>query len=168
MNVHVPKDRVTGLHQGFAFVEFVTEEDADYAIKVLNLIKLFGKPIRVNKASSDRKNADGAEAFAANLFVGNLHPDVDERVLYDTFSTFGKITQAPKVGRDPETGVSKGYGFVSFETFEEADAAIEAMNGQFLLNKPITVQYAYKKDGKGERHGSQEGSRVGGSERLHS
>ena len=33
------------------------------------------------------------------------------------------------------------------------------MNGQFLLNKPITVQYAYKKDGKGERHGSAEGTR---------
>ena len=43
---------------------------------------------------------------------------------------------------------------MSFETFEAADAAIEAMNGQFLFNKPITVQYAYKKDGKGERHGS--------------
>jgi splicing factor 3B subunit 4 len=63
-----------------------------------------------------------------------------------------------QIGRDPDTGVHKGYGFVSFETFEAADAAIEAMHGQFLLNKPITVQYAYKKDGKGERHGSQAGT----------
>ena len=45
----MPKDRVTGSHQGYAFVEFLGEEDADYAIKVMNMIKLYGKPIRVNK-----------------------------------------------------------------------------------------------------------------------
>ena len=97
MNVHVPKDRVTGLNQSFAFVEFLSEEDADYAIRVMNMIRLFGKPIRVNKASSDRKATDGSEAFSANLFIGNLHPDVDEKTLYDTFSAFGMIVQTPKV-----------------------------------------------------------------------
>lgn len=58
------------------------------------------------------------------------------------------------MARDPQTGESKGYGFVSYTDFEAADAAIEAMNGQFLMNKQITVQYAFKKDGKGERHGT--------------
>ena len=50
---------------------------------------------------------------------------------------------------------SKGYGFVSFDSFEAADLAIESMDGRFLANKAITVQYAFKKDGKGDRHGSQ-------------
>jgi splicing factor 3B subunit 4 len=59
-----------------------------------------------------------------------------------------------KVARDPTTGVSKGYGFVSYTDFESADAAIESMNGQFLMNKAVSVQYAFKKDGKGERHGT--------------
>ena len=45
----MPKDRVTMNHQGYGFVEFLGEEDADYAIKVMNMIKLYGKPIRVNK-----------------------------------------------------------------------------------------------------------------------
>ena len=49
MNVHVPKDRITMSHQGYGFVEFASEEDADYAIKIMNMIKLYGKPIRVNK-----------------------------------------------------------------------------------------------------------------------
>ena len=40
----MPKDRVTQTHQGYGFVEFLSEEDADYAIKILNMIKLFGKP----------------------------------------------------------------------------------------------------------------------------
>jgi splicing factor 3B subunit 4 len=51
--------------------------------------------------------------------------------------------------------VSKGYGFVSYTDFEASDAALESMNGQFLMNKPITCQYAFKKDGKGERHGTE-------------
>ena len=48
-NVHMPKDRITTSHQGYGFVEFMGEEDADYAIKIMNMIKLYGKPIRVNK-----------------------------------------------------------------------------------------------------------------------
>lgn len=51
INVHLPKDRVSMTHQGFGFCEFQTEEDADYACKIMNQIKLFGKPIRVNKVS---------------------------------------------------------------------------------------------------------------------
>uniref|UniRef100_A0A2P2L6L3 RRM domain-containing protein n=1 Tax=Rhizophora mucronata TaxID=61149 RepID=A0A2P2L6L3_RHIMU len=70
VNVYVPKDRVTNLHQSYGFVEFRSEEDADYAIKVLNMIKLYGKPIRVNKASQDKKSLD----VGANLFIGNLDP----------------------------------------------------------------------------------------------
>nr|GEW63926.1 splicing factor 3B subunit 4 [Tanacetum cinerariifolium] len=150
VNVYVPKDRVTNLHQGYGFVEFRSEEDADYAIKVLNMIKLFGKPIRVNKASQDKKSLD----VGANLFVGNLDPDVDEKLLYDTFSAFGVIVTNPKIMRDPETGNSRGFGFISYDSFEASDAAIESMNGQYLCNRQITVSYAYKKDTKGERHGT--------------
>jgi len=150
VNVHLPKDRVTQQHQGYGFCEFMTEEDADYAIKIMNLIKLYGKQIRVNKATSDKKNLD----VGASLFIGNLDPDIDEKFLYDTFGAFGVIVQTPKIARDPETGNSKGYGFISFDNFESSDAAIEAMNGQYLMNKAITVSYAFKKDGKGERHGT--------------
>ncbi|GAV87415.1 RRM_1 domain-containing protein [Cephalotus follicularis] len=150
VNVYVPKDRVTNLHQGYGFVEFRSEEDADYAIKVLNMIKLYGKPIRVNKASQDKKSLD----VGANLFIGNLDPDVDEKLLYDTFSAFGVIVTNPKIMRDPDTGNSRGFGFISYDSFEASDAAIEAMNGQYLCNRQITVSYAYKKDTKGERHGT--------------
>ncbi|KAI5057549.1 hypothetical protein GOP47_0027564 [Adiantum capillus-veneris] len=150
VNVYVPKDRVTNLHQGYGFVEFRSEEDADYAIKILNMIKLYGKPIRVNKASQDKKSLD----VGANLFVGNLDPDVDEKLLYDTFSAFGVIVTNPKIMRDPDSGNSRGFGFISYDSFEASDAAIDAMAGQYLCNRPITVSYAYKKDTKGERHGT--------------
>lgn len=79
---------------------------------------------------------------------------VDEKALYDTFSRFGPLVQPPKVARD-ESGLSKGYGFVSYSNFESSDTAIANMNGQYIMNKDISVQYAYKKDGKGERHGDE-------------
>uniref|UniRef100_A0A8C7PRU8 Splicing factor 3B subunit 4 n=1 Tax=Oncorhynchus mykiss TaxID=8022 RepID=A0A8C7PRU8_ONCMY len=150
VNTHMPKDRVTGQHQGYGFVEFLSEEDADYAIKIMNMIKLYGKPIRVNKASAHNKNLD----VGANIFIGNLDPEIDEKLLYDTFSAFGVILQTPKIMRDPDTGNSKGYAFINYASFDASDAAIEAMNGQYLCNRPITVSYAFKKDSKGERHGS--------------
>ncbi|KAI1447140.1 RNA-binding domain-containing protein [Annulohypoxylon stygium] len=151
VNVHLPKDRVTQSHQGFGFVEFNGEVDADYAAKIMNGIRLYGKALRVNKASADKQKP---LEIGAELFIGNLDPMVDEKVLYDTFSRFGTLIAPPKVARD-DNGLSKGYGFVSYSSFEASDDAINNMNGQFLMNKDVSVQYAYKKDGKGERHGDE-------------
>ncbi|RMZ86138.1 hypothetical protein DV737_g269, partial [Chaetothyriales sp. CBS 132003] len=150
-NVHLPKDRVTQTHQGYGFVEFTSEEDADYSARVMNGVRLFGKPIRVNKASADKTKA---VEVGAELFVGNLDPLVDERILFETFGRFGTLVAQPKVARD-EANLSKGYGFVSYADFGASDDAIANMNGQYLMNKEISVQYAYKKDGKGERHGDE-------------
>lgn len=57
------------------------------------------------------------------------------QLLYDTFSAFGMVIATPKIMRDPDTGASKGFGFVSFDGFEASDGAIEAMNGQYLCNR---------------------------------
>jgi len=149
VNVHIPNDKLSGTHSGYGFVEFHSEEDADYAIKIMNMIKLYGKAIRVNKASQDKKTLD----VGANLFIGNLDIEVDEKLLYDTFSAFGVIISTPKIMRDPD-GTSRGFGFVSFDSFDASDAAIAQMNGQYLCGKPISVSYALKKDSKTDRHGT--------------
>lgn len=152
-SVSLPRDRVTSCHQGFAFVEYKTTDDADYAIKIVNMVRLFGKPIRCNKSANVDKVSRGSE-LGANLFVGGLAPEIDEPYLADTFSAFGPVTFT-KIMRDAETAVSKGYGFITFDTFSAADAAISAMNGQYLGNKVISVSYAQKKEGKtADTHGS--------------
>jgi splicing factor 3B subunit 4 len=102
------------------------------------------------QASSDKKQID----IGANLFIGNLDINVDETVLWNAFSNFGNLVQPAKVQRD-EQGSSKGFGFVAFDSFEAADQAIESMDGQFLMNKAVNVQYAFKKDTAGERHGTE-------------
>ena len=150
-NIHMPRDRVTQAHQGFGFVEFRSPDDAEYAANVMNGVKLYGKSLRVNKASADKQKS--AEV-GAELFIGNLDPSVDEKILYDTFSRFGPLLSVPKVARE-DSGASKGFGFVSFADFESSDAAVNNLHGQYILSKEVSVQYAFKKDGKGERHGDE-------------
>lgn len=87
VRVHIPRDRVTGQHNAFGFAEFQTPADADYAVSIMNGVKLFGRALRVNKASADKKDVD----IGANLFVRNLDPDADERDLLDAFAAFGNI-----------------------------------------------------------------------------
>lgn len=160
---HIPRDRLTQVQQAFGFVEFTSPVDADYACKCLSGVKLFGRPLKVmrmNQSSEERLLLD----VGANLFVGNLDASIDERTLQETFSVFGRVIDC-KVARDLETGVPKGYGFVSFDAFEASDAAIDSMHGQYLGNKPVSIGYAYKrstsnKDSSaavgsgGERHGT--------------
>ncbi len=78
---------------------------------------------------------------------------VTEKMLYDLFIRFGNLVSAPKLGYDATTGQPKGHAFISFDSFEAADAAIESLNGTYYYSKDLQVQYAFKKDGKGERHG---------------
>mmetsp|Transcript_10637 Transcript_10637/g.23486 ORF Transcript_10637/g.23486 Transcript_10637/m.23486 type:complete len:344 (-) Transcript_10637:75-1106(-) len=145
-SVHMPKDKLTGLHSGYGFVEFLDITDADYAIQIMSMVKIFSRPMRVSKSSLDKKSGSGTLDVGANLFIGNLDPgDVDEKLLYDTFSAFGTIIKPPKIMRDDMTNQSRGFGFVSFDAFEASDMAIECMHNQYLCNRQITVQYAFKK-----------------------
>jgi len=158
-SVHMPKDKLTNQHNGYGFVEFRDVTDADYAIQVMSMVKLHGRPLRVSKSSFDKKTGLNALDVGANLFIGNLDPDVDEKILYDTFSAFGTIIRQPRVMRDDATNQSKGFAFVAFDTFESSDMAIECMDNQFLCNRQVTVQYAFKKSANTEETGAAPGTR---------
>ena len=62
-------------------------------MKIMNMVKLYGKPIRINKATADKRELD----IGATIFIGKLAPEVDEKALFDTFISFGTILQTPKV-----------------------------------------------------------------------
>ena len=147
--IHIPRDKVTGEGSGYGFVEFQLERDAEYASKVLNGVKLYNRPLRVNKATATAKALD----VGANLFIGGLDEQVDEMMLTEVFSSFGTLIKSPQVARDLGTGKSLGYGFLSYDNFRSSDAAISSMNEQFLFNKQVRVMYAFKK-GTTERHGT--------------
>ena len=75
------------------------------------------------------------------LYVGNLAYGIRDEALQEAFSPFGSVTSA-KVMMDRETGRSKGFGFVEMGSDAEAQAAINAMNGQPLEGRPLVVNEA--------------------------
>lgn len=75
------------------------------------------------------------------LYVGNLPYTTDDASLESQFSAYGKVESA-RVITDRDTGRSKGFGFVEMSSDEEANKAIEAMNGQSMGGRNLTVSEA--------------------------
>lgn len=75
------------------------------------------------------------------LYVGNLAYSVRDQDLQDAFGAYGAV-QSAKVMMDRDTGRSKGFGFVEMGTDAEAQAAINALNGQPLAGRSIVVNVA--------------------------
>lgn len=102
------------------------------AMQALNFTLIKGKPCRImwsQRDPSKRKTNSG------NIFVKNLDQSVTQKALYDTFCQFGSILSS-KLATD-ESGNSRGYGFVHFETEEAAENAIQNMNGVTLYDKEL-------------------------------
>ncbi|XP_074317068.1 uncharacterized protein LOC141653256 [Silene latifolia] len=78
---------------------------------------------------------------SSKLFVGGLSYSVDENGLHDAFSRYGQVIEA-KVIIDREQNRSKGFGFVTFASVEEASSALQALDGQDLQGRRVRVNYA--------------------------
>lgn len=79
------------------------------------------------------------------IFVGNLPWSVNSAQLQDLFAQYGQVTDASVV-LDKETGRSRGFGFVTFATDAEAQAAVDGMNGSPVDGREITVNIARPKE----------------------
>lgn len=95
------------------------------------------------------------------LFVGNLSFNVTENELQDTFAQYGTVLEA-NLMTDRMTGRPRGFGFVTMSTEEEAQKAVEALNGSTLDNRALTVNVARPRE---ERSGGGGGGGYGGGGR---
>ena len=82
------------------------------------------------------------------LYVGNLTYDTTDSTLEQLFAPFGTV-QSAQVIMDRDTGRSKGFGFVEMGTDQEAQAAAEALNGQEVNGRALTVNEARPREGGG-------------------
>lgn len=91
-----------------------------------------------------------------NIYVGNLSYEVNDSDLANAFGSFGRVTSA-KVIADMYTGKSKGFGFVEMESKQEAQEAINQLNGTELKGRAITVNEARPKTDRGGSGGERRG-----------
>ncbi len=103
------------------------------------------------------------------LFVGNLSFNTTENDLQDAFAAHGTVVEA-NLMTDRMSGRPRGFGFVTMSTAEEAQKAIEALNGRELGGRSLTVNAARPRDdrpggGGGDRR-RQGGYSGGGRDRY--
>lgn len=74
------------------------------------------------------------------IFVYNLAPETEDRILWELFGPFGAV-QTVKVIRDPSTNKCRGFGFVTMSNYEEALLAIQSLNGYTVGNRTLQVSF---------------------------
>jgi polyadenylate-binding protein len=133
-SIRVCRDSLTRRSLGYAYVNFHNVNDAERTLDTLNTSLIMGKPCRIMWSQRDpsiRKTGVG------NIFIKNLDPQIGHKELYDHFSEFGSILSC-KVAVN-ESGQSKGYGFVHFESAKSAELAIEKVNNQKIGTREVYV-----------------------------
>jgi RNA recognition motif-containing protein len=98
------------------------------------------------------------------LFVGNLSFTTAEGVLMETFAAYGTVSEAILM-TDKMTGRSRGFAFVTMSTDEEAQAAIDGLNGKELDGRRINVNVARPKEDRPPGGGFRGGGGGGGGRR---
>ncbi|CAG05018.1 unnamed protein product, partial [Tetraodon nigroviridis] len=135
--------------KGYGFVHFETHEAAERAIEKMNGMLLNDRKVFVGrfKSRKEREAELGARAREfTNVYIKNFGEDMDDEKLKELFSKYGPALSIRVMTDD--SGKSKGFGFVSFERHEDAQKAVDDMNGKELNGRQVYVGRAQK---KGER-----------------
>ncbi|GAV85698.1 RRM_1 domain-containing protein [Cephalotus follicularis] len=143
-------DKYSGRSRRFAFVTMKTVEDANAAIEKLNGSQIGGREIKVNITEKPIQSVDFSLFQAEEsqfidsphkVYVGNLASTVTTDSLKNFFSEKGKVLSA-KVSRVPGTSKSSGFGFVTFSSEKDVEAAISSFNDSLFEGQKIRVNKA--------------------------
>ncbi|KAG2465169.1 PABP1 protein, partial [Polypterus senegalus] len=132
--------------KGYGFVHFETQEAAERAIEKMNGMLLNDRKVFVGrfKSRKEREAELGARAKEfTNVYIKNFGEDMDDEKLKEIFGKYGPALSIRVMTDDG--GKSKGFGFVSFERHEDAQKAVDEMNGKEINGKQIYVGRAQKK-----------------------
>eukprot|EP00268_Persea_americana_P010764 TRINITY_DN14398_c0_g1_i1.p1 TRINITY_DN14398_c0_g1~~TRINITY_DN14398_c0_g1_i1.p1 ORF type:complete len:271 (-),score=76.59 TRINITY_DN14398_c0_g1_i1:719-1531(-) len=121
--------------------------------KIGNLLKqTVNKHIKTELSASNPLLFQAIRCMSSSkIFLGGLSYSTDDTSLREACSSYGEVIEA-RVILDRETGRSRGFGFVTFTSGEEASAAISALDGKDLHGRMVRVNYATDRAG-GSRGG---------------
>ncbi|EEH53124.1 uncharacterized protein MICPUCDRAFT_42094 [Micromonas pusilla CCMP1545] len=152
--IAVISDMNTGRSRGFGFVEVPSQEIAEKAIAELDGADVDGRPIRVNisEARSSRREYDGERGERAprernydfdarKVYFGNLSWGMDHLDLQDLCGEYGEVADSRLI-TDRETGRSRGFGFVTMSSAEQAEKVVNGLNGQDVDGRVLRVNIA--------------------------
>ncbi|ONI05918.1 hypothetical protein PRUPE_5G028700 [Prunus persica] len=147
ISIKIIRNKITGQPEGYGFVEFVSHAAAERVLHAYNGTLMPGteQNFRLNWASfgiGERRPDAGPEH---SIFVGDLAPDVTDFMLQETFRTQYSSVRGAKVVTDPNTGRSKGYGFVKFADETERNRAMTEMNGVYCSTRQMRISAATPK-----------------------
>eukprot|EP00914_Ancora_sagittata_P023166 GHVO01045889.1.p1 GENE.GHVO01045889.1~~GHVO01045889.1.p1 ORF type:complete len:677 (+),score=84.94 GHVO01045889.1:185-2215(+) len=135
-----------GRSKGYGFVHYETAEAADGAIKAVNGMLLNDKKVYVGHHISRKERQsklDEMKAQFTNLYIKNLDPEVTQEEFEQLFEPHGNVTSA--VVQIDEEGKSKGFGFVNYESHEDAQKAVDALHDIDFKGRKLFVSRAQKK-----------------------
>lgn len=166
-------DRESGRSKGFGYVEFEDAAVAAKAQKEMMGYELDGRALNVDFSTPrekpanktfDRANKYGDKRSAPSntLFLGNLSFDCTNEIVQETFQEYGNVSRV-SLPTDRETGALKGFGYVDFSSTEEAQSALDALNGAEIAGRAIRLDFAAARDdSNGGGRGGFGGGRGGG------
>ncbi|XP_062285246.1 nucleolin-like isoform X1 [Scomber scombrus] len=131
-----------GKSRGFAFVEFTTVDDAEKALQSSQNIQIRKREVKIQFCEVKEK-LQAAKVLLKTLIVMGLAKETTAETLKSAFD--GALSA--RVAVDKETGVSKGFGFVDFESEENCKATKEAMEDCEIDGSKVKVAYAKQKGG---------------------
>ncbi|KAG0501875.1 hypothetical protein HPP92_001947 [Vanilla planifolia] len=141
ISIKVIRNKHTGQSEGYGFVEFCSHSAAKKVLLTFNGHPMPNaeSPFRLNWASFSTGDRRSDVVSDHSIFVGDLASDVTDSMLQEIFASKYPSVKGAKVVVDPNTGRSKGYGFVRFGDENEKTIAMTDMNGVYCSSRPMRI-----------------------------
>ncbi|XP_042490857.1 heterogeneous nuclear ribonucleoprotein 1-like [Macadamia integrifolia] len=144
----IMKDKYTKRPRGFGFITFADPAVVDKVLEEEHVIN--GRPVEVKRTVPREDMHFSGAPKTKKIFVGGIPPSFTEDELMEYFSSYGDIVEH-QIMLDHNTGRSRGFGFVTFQSEDTVDDIISEGKTHELGGKQVEVKKAEPKRSTGDR-----------------
>ncbi|RPB27644.1 RNA-binding domain-containing protein [Terfezia boudieri ATCC MYA-4762] len=147
-------DRERDRSKGFGYVEFNTPQEASKALAAKKGAEIDGRAVNLDysvpRPQNDNKDraskfGDKRSAPSDTVFIANLDFDVDESILSAEAEKFGTVVSL-RIPTDRESGERKGFGYLTYSSIDEAQAAVDGLSGQMIGGRAVRTDFSTPRD----------------------